>query len=59
MRKAKQSAKKKPGRKPKGGRSYTVKLTDEVAAKLRKLGEDNLTLGIERAAGSAGGSPDV
>lgn len=43
-------AKKKPGRKPKGGRSYTVKLTDEVADQLRRLGDGNLTRGIEIAA---------
>lgn len=42
--------KKKPGRKPKGGRVYTVKLTDDVAAQLRKLGDGNLTRGIETAA---------
>lgn len=46
----KKAAKKKPGRKPKGGRSYTVRLTDEVAEQLRRLGEGNLTRGIERAA---------
>lgn len=45
----KKPAKKKPGRKPKGGRAYTVKLTDEVADGLRKLGNDNLTRGIECA----------
>jgi hypothetical protein len=50
----KKPPKKKPGRKPKGGRVYTVKLTDDVADQLRKLGSDengkpNLTLGIERA----------
>lgn len=44
------TAKKKPGRKPKGGRVYTVKLTDEVADSLRKLGDGNLTRGIETAA---------
>lgn len=42
--------KKKPGRKPKGGRSYTVRLTDEVAEQLRQLGGGNLTRGIETAA---------
>lgn len=46
----KKTAKKKPGRKPKGGRAYSVKLTDEVADDLRKFGGDNLTRGIERAA---------
>jgi hypothetical protein len=43
-------AEKKPGRKPKGGRTYSVKLTDEVAEQLRKLGDGNLTRGIETAA---------
>jgi hypothetical protein len=46
----KKPTKKKPGRKPKGGRSYTVRLTDEVAEQLRKLGDGNLTRGIETAA---------
>jgi hypothetical protein len=46
--------KKKPGRKPKGGRAYTVKLTDAVAEQLRRMGEGNLTRGIERAAGLNG-----
>lgn len=47
----KKPAKKKPGRKSKGGRAYSVKLTDAVADYYRKLGEGNLTRGIERAAG--------
>lgn len=42
--------KKKPGRKPKGGRVYSVKLTDAVADYYRRIGGGNLTLGIERAA---------
>jgi hypothetical protein len=46
----KKPAKKKPGRKPKGGRVYTVKLADEVADHYRKIGDGNLTRGIETAA---------
>jgi len=46
----KKPAKKKAGRKPKGGRAYSIKLTDEVADYYRRLGDNNLTLGIERAA---------
>lgn len=46
----KRGPKKRPGRKPKGGGKYTVKLTDAVADRLRELGGGNLTLGIERAA---------
>lgn len=46
----KKQQKKKPGRKPKGGRSYTVRLSDETAERLRKIGEGQLTRGIERAA---------
>jgi hypothetical protein len=46
----KKPPKQKPGRKPKGGRAYSVKLTDEVAAQLRKLGDGSLTRGIETAA---------
>jgi hypothetical protein len=46
----KKAAKKAPGRKPKGGDKYTIKLTDAVANYYRKLGDGNLTLGIERAA---------
>lgn len=46
----KKKAAKKPGRKPKGGRAYSVKLTDAVADQLRKLGNGNLTRGIETAA---------
>lgn len=47
---ANKQIKKKPGRKPKGGRTYSVKLTDDVANQLRKLGDGNLTRGIETAA---------
>jgi hypothetical protein len=43
------ASKKKPGRKIKG-RAYSVKLTNEVAEQLRKLGGGNLTRGIETAA---------
>lgn len=39
------------GRPSKGGRLYSVRLTDAVAERLRALGDGNLTLGIERAAG--------
>lgn len=46
----KKKAAKKPGRKPKGGSKFTVKLTDAVADYYRKLGDGNLTLGIERGA---------
>lgn len=42
-------AKKKPGRPPKGGQQYNVKLTDEVADRARIIGEGQLTRGIERA----------
>jgi hypothetical protein len=40
----------KLGRPSKGGRQYNIKLTDEVAEFYRRIGEGNLTLGIERAA---------
>lgn len=49
----KRPPKKRPGRKPKGGGKYTVKLTDDVAERLRKLGDGNLTRGIEIAAARA------
>jgi hypothetical protein len=45
----KKVAKKKPGRPSKGGRAYSVKLTDAVVEHYRRLGDGNLTLGIERA----------
>ena len=43
---------KKRGRPAKGGRSYSIKLTDEVADQLRQFGGEKLelTLGIERLA---------
>jgi hypothetical protein len=39
----------KGGRKPKQARLYSFKLADAVAEYYRKLGEGNMTLGIERA----------
>jgi hypothetical protein len=46
----KAKARLKPGRKPKGGRVYSVRLTDDIANRLRVVGQGSLTLGIERAA---------
>lgn len=52
MRAQKQTRKKpRMGRPPKLGASrYSIRITDAVAKYYRKLGDGNLTLGIERAA---------